>query len=130
MIVKSYKFLVGSLRVTINFYVQSHDFELYRLEMLEESTSFSRNHITPPVHVQKLLYTRMKLQISAQMATHGHQSSRESERLQILRSSKRLAVSKNSCNSIRRSVQLREITNPLVMDTTPSLLSFDYRYTS
>lgn len=96
MLVKSYKFLVESLRVTINFYVQSRDFELYRLQMLKQSASFSRNHTTPSVHVQKLLYTRTKLQISTRMATHGHQSSRELERLQILRSSKRLAVSKNS----------------------------------
>ncbi|KAL0133711.1 hypothetical protein PUN28_000989 [Cardiocondyla obscurior] len=47
-------FSVESLRVIINFYVQSRDFELYRLEMFEENASFSRNHITLPVHVQKL----------------------------------------------------------------------------
>lgn len=63
---------------------------------------------------RKLVYTRTKLQISARMATYRHQSSRATERLQILRFSEWLAVSKNSCNSIRRpgSVQLREITNP------------------
>lgn len=46
MFVKRYKFLVESLRVTINFYMQSRDFELYRFEMLEETAGFSRNHIT------------------------------------------------------------------------------------